>query len=89
ADADGSVPPTSKQVSIPARTPSLSPQAGVAAAAVDGAALAAKLDGLGLTPAQVEGVLALSREVVEQVVWEVVPELAEVLIREEIRRLTA
>jgi hypothetical protein len=34
-------------------------------------------------------VLALSREVIEQVVWEVVPDLAEVLIKEEIRRLTA
>ena len=48
-----------------------------------------KLSALGLTREQVEGVLALSREVVEQVVWEVVPELAEQLIREEIRRLTA
>lgn len=48
-----------------------------------------KLKGLGLTPAQLEGVLALSREVVEQVVWEVVPVLAETLIQEEIARLTA
>ena len=48
-----------------------------------------KLGGLGLTAAQVEGVLALSREVVEQVVWEVVPTLAEALIKEEIRRLTS
>ena len=43
---------------------------------------------MGLTPAQVEGVLALSREVIEQVVWEVVPQLAETLIKEEIARLT-
>ncbi len=50
--------------------------------------LGAKLSQLGLTPAQVEGVLALSREVVEQVVWEVVPQLAEALIKEEIQRLT-
>jgi hypothetical protein len=57
------------------------------AAAANGA-LAGKLAGLGLTPAQVEGVLALSREVVEQVVWEVVPTLAETLIKEEIARLT-
>jgi len=49
---------------------------------------AGKLGGLGLTPAQVEGVLALSREVVEKVVWEVVPTLAEALIKEEIARLT-
>jgi hypothetical protein len=47
-----------------------------------------KLSGLGLTPAQADAVLALSREVVERIVWEVVPTLAEALIKEEIRRLT-
>lgn len=51
--------------------------------------LSAKLANLGLNKDQVEGVLALSREVIEQVVWEVVPDLAETMIREEIRRLTA
>lgn len=50
--------------------------------------LQAKLEQLGLTPAQVEAVAALSREVVERVVWEVVPVLAETLIREELSRLT-
>lgn len=51
--------------------------------------LTGKLEGLGLTPQQVEGVLSLSRDVVERVVWEVVPVLAEALIKEEIRRLTS
>lgn len=51
--------------------------------------LPGKLEALGLSPTQVEGVLALSREVVEKVVWEVVPVLAETLIKEEIRRLTS
>ncbi|MGD0675456.1 MAG: response regulator [Polyangiaceae bacterium] len=50
--------------------------------------LAGKLDELGLTPAQVEAVLALSKQVIERVVWEVVPPLAETLIKEEIARLT-
>jgi hypothetical protein len=50
--------------------------------------LSAKLEGIGLTPAQVDAVLALSREVVERVVWEVVPVLAETIIKEEIARLT-
>ncbi len=49
----------------------------------------AKVGSLGLTPAQVEAVTALTREVVERVVWEVVPQLAETLIREELKRLTA
>jgi CheY-like chemotaxis protein len=51
--------------------------------------LAAQLATLGLTEAQVTAVLALSREVVEKVVWEVVPVLAETMIQEEIRRLTS
>ena len=51
-------------------------------------AMATKLAGLGLTDAQAQAVLALSREVVERVVWEVVPVLAEALIKEEIARLT-
>jgi hypothetical protein len=48
-----------------------------------------KLQELGLTSDQVQGVLSLSRDVVEQVVWEVVPTLAETLIKEEIARLTS
>ena len=47
----------------------------------------ARLETLGLTPDQVEAVLKLSAEVVERVVWEVVPELAESMIREELHRL--
>lgn len=48
-----------------------------------------KVSNLGLTPAQVEAVAALTKDVVERVVWEVVPQLAEAMIREEIKRLTA
>jgi hypothetical protein len=59
-----------------------------AAIAAQANGLAPKLAQMGLTPAQVEGVLALSREVIEQVVWEVVPQLAETMIKEEIARLT-
>jgi predicted N-formylglutamate amidohydrolase len=53
------------------------------------AELPQRLGNLGLSPDQVTAVLALSREVIERVVWEVVPELAETLIKEEIRRLTS
>lgn len=80
----------------PARAPAIAavppmPTASPAVAAHtgNGSELAGKLQGLGLSPVQVEAVLALSREVVEQVVWEVVPVLAETIIHEEIRRLTA
>jgi hypothetical protein len=47
-----------------------------------------RLAELGLSSEQIQGVLALSREVVERVVWEVVPTLAETIIKEEIARLT-
>lgn len=50
--------------------------------------LAERLSDLRLTPEQIDGVLELSRAVIERVVWEVVPDLAETIIREEIRRLT-
>jgi hypothetical protein len=58
------------------------------ALASNGAALRERLEDLDLTRDQVNAVLALSRDVIERVVWEVVPVLAETLIKEEIQRLT-
>lgn len=79
---------------VPAAAPAAAapvPAAAPAAAAVAAAtgSMSEKLEGMGLTSDQVQGVLSLSREVLEQVVWEVVPTLAETLIKEEIARLTA
>ena len=83
-----------RPVTSPLTAPQPAPAAAPAAAApspvgvaVNGA-LAGKLGALGLTPAQADAVLALSREVVERIVWEVVPQLAETIIKEEITRLT-
>lgn len=65
------------------------PAAGAVAVSPETATdLQGKLQGLGLNKEQVEGVLSLSRDLIEQVVWEVVPVLAETLIKEEIKRLT-
>jgi len=74
------------RVPTPAAMPAVSAPSAAIAAQANG--LAPKLAQMGLTPAQIEGVLALSREVIEQVVWEVVPQLAETMIKEEIARLT-
>jgi hypothetical protein len=63
--------------------------AAAAAASASNGQLAAKLQHLGLSDAQVSAVLSLSREVIEKVVWEVVPVLAETMIREELKRLTS
>jgi len=73
-----------------AYSPPAPPIAAAPAAGGNGvhADFASKLGGLGLTAAQIEGVLSLSRDVVEKVVWEVVPVLAETMIKEEIARLT-
>ena len=69
-----------------AKSAPLASAAPVASSALP-ADFAGKLGGLGLSNAQVEAVLSLSREVVEQVVWEVVPTLAETIIKEELKRL--
>ncbi|MFO0605942.1 MAG: response regulator [Polyangiales bacterium] len=87
--------PTPAAAAKPAGTVHDKPTAPVMPAAVDGAVQAAAkaIEGqaaaLGLSPAQVEAITALTRDVVERVVWEVVPQLAETIIREELKRLTA
>jgi DNA-binding response OmpR family regulator len=92
----GAPPPAPPPPAMAAPPPPAPPPAPVApppaAQAAVGAAvngqLAGKLGDLGLSPQQADAVLALSREVVERIVWEVVPQLAEALIKEEIARLT-
>lgn len=79
ATAHASAPP------VPVASPMAHGGGGIGAA-VNGH-LAGKLGELGLSPAQADAVLALSRDVVERVVWEVVPQLAETMIKEEIQRL--
>ena len=83
--------PLQREAPAPAQAPRPAVPAAVPAAGVaggNGQQFAQRLEALGLDKSQVEGVLALSREVIEQVVWEVVPQLAETMIQEEIRRLT-
>jgi CheY-like chemotaxis protein len=86
ATTSGSVAGPAPVAPAPAAPP---PAPASPAAVAVSAAMSEKLSEIGLTPQQAEAVLALSREVVERVVWEVVPELAETIIREEIKRLTA
>lgn len=84
-------PPTPAAPAAPAAKKPVAPAAAPITAAANAASadLAARLSGLNLSEEQINGVLGISREVIEQVVWEVVPDLAETIIREEIRRLTA
>lgn len=85
----GPTPAAPAKPAAPPAAPARSAPPAAAAATASGSDMAARLEGLGLTKDQVEGVLSISREVIEQVVWEVVPDLAETLIKEEIKRLTA
>jgi CheY-like chemotaxis protein len=87
--APAPAPPVAHVAPAPAPSPMATTHGsggGAVAAAVNGH-LAGKLGDLGLSPAQADAVLALSREVVERVVWEVVPQLAETMIKEELQRL--
>lgn len=85
----GARAPVAAPIALTARKPAEpAPQVSAAAAAASNE-MAGKLSGMGLSPEQVQGVLSLSREVIERVVWEVVPDMAERIIRDEIRRLTS
>ncbi len=88
APAPVAAPRAPAPAAAPAPAPAPAAVASAAAASAGNGQLADKLAGLGLTPDQVNGVLAISREVIEQVVWEVVPVIAETMIQEEIARLT-
>ena len=87
--ATASAVPAHAHAHAHAPSPVAAPARAAAAATSDGGELAQRLAGLGLTSEQVEGVLKISREVIERVAWEVVPDLAEAIIKEEIRRLTS
>ena len=53
------------------------------------AAVDQKIAALAARGPEYEAIVKLSREIIEQVVWEVVPELAETIIRQEIDRLAS
>jgi CheY-like chemotaxis protein len=58
-------------------------------AAVVSSAVDQKIAGLAARGPEYEAIAKLSREIIEQVVWEVVPELAEAIIRQEVDRLAS
>jgi hypothetical protein len=79
------VPPAAVPTPI---APAPSSGLGVAvSAAVD--QVSQKVASLAARGPEYEAIAKLSREIIEQVVWEVVPELAETIIRQEIDRLAS
>jgi hypothetical protein len=59
----------------------------VAAAGVLSTQQAAVARGLDPRGVEYDAILKLSREIIEQIAWEVVPELAEIIIRERLHEL--
>ena len=88
------VPPTVAAPPVPVRwtgsMPAVAPPAAPAplVAAVS-SAIDQKVAAIAARGREYEAIAKLSREIIEQVVWEVVPELAEVIIKQEIDRLVA
>ena len=71
---------------MPSATPApVVPSVSAMVAAV-GAAVDQKMAAIGARGPEYEAIARLSREIIEQIVWEVVPELAEVIIREHVER---
>lgn len=71
-------------VSIPVPQAAPAPVVAAVSSAID-----QKVAALAARGKEYEAIAKLSREIIEQVVWEVVPELAEVIIKQEIDRLVA
>jgi hypothetical protein len=57
-----------------------------AAAAAVSASVDQKLAAFAAKGPEYEAIAKLSREIIEQIVWEVVPELAEAIIREQVAK---
>jgi CheY-like chemotaxis protein len=81
-------PPAAAPVATTPRpiTLALPPTVSAAVSAAVGAAVDQKIAAIGARGAEYEAIAKLSREIIEEIVWEVVPELAEVIIREHVER---
>jgi CheY-like chemotaxis protein len=72
---------------VPPSAPAVAPSSALAAAV--SSVVDQKIAALSARGPEYEAIAKLSREIIEQVVWEVVPELAEMIIRQEIDRLAS
>ena len=83
-------PPAAPATREPARQPAIDIGAAISARRGDmEQRLDQKVAAISAKGPEYEAIAKLSREVIEQVVWEVVPELAETIIREHVERLAA
>ena len=78
--------PTRRSTSMPVVAP---PAATAPLVAAVSSAIDQKVAAIAARGREYEAIAKLSREIIEQVVWEVVPELAEMIIKQELDRLIA
>jgi len=78
-------PPRQRLVTPPPAPPPARMPTPAAAQATISASVEQKLAALSAKGPEYEAIAKLSREIIEQVVWEVVPELAEAIIREHVK----
>jgi len=84
--------PVTRKVATPVPPAAIAPAPSIAPSTFSAAVSAAvdqKVAALAARGPEYEAIAKLSREIIEQVVWEVVPELAETIIRQEIDRLAS
>jgi CheY-like chemotaxis protein len=94
ASAPGAAPPAPSIVArkAPTPVPATAPVPGSSSPNLSAAVTSAidqKMAAVAARGPEYEAIAKLSREIIEQVVWEVVPELAEAIIRQEVDRLAS
>ena len=77
--------PTPPPVNNAPLFPSSSPSAGAVSSKID-QKIDQKIAAIAARGPEYEAIAKLSREIIEKIVWEVVPELAEIIIREELQK---
>jgi CheY-like chemotaxis protein len=87
--ATAAPPMAARRPMTPVPAASSAPPAIAAAVAAATDKIDQKVSALAQRGPEYEAIAKLSREIIEQVVWEVVPELAEMIIRQEIDRLAS
>jgi hypothetical protein len=87
ATARPATPASSAALEVTPPPPRTAAPASSAATAAVSARVEQKLGAFAARGPEYEALARLSREVIEEIVWEVVPELAELIIREHVERL--
>ena len=81
----GTLPPAARPVAVPASGPPVTGLGAQVAASV-ASRVAERMAAVSARGPEYEAVAKLSKEIIEKIAWEIVPELAEAIIREELQK---